>query len=166
VPPLWLLAQQQRIDNFIVRENPAQNGELAVIVVDSADRPLEHIDGTFRFSLNGFQQDLVFRNGTAAVQHPLESSTFVFFKHQNREKSIGWFYYVHKSANSLFPIKVHGWLLLIVPAVLLLLAYAFKRFILAFIVLAVVFVYFHQTKGLAVPHLLESVFLSIRDLVL
>jgi len=165
VLPLWLHAQQQRIDNFIVRENPAMNGTLAIIAVDSADRPLEHIDGTFGFSLNGFQQELVFHDGVAIVQHPLESSTFVFFKHQNHEKSIGRFYYVHKSDGGLYPIKVLGWLLLIVPVALLLLAYALKRFILVFIVLAAAFAYFHYTKGLEVSLLLESIFFSIRDFI-
>jgi len=165
VPPLCLHAQQQRIDNFIVRENLTRNGKLAIIAVDSADRPSEHIDGTFGFGLNGFQQELVFHGGVAVVQHPLESSAFVFFKHQNHEKSIGRFYYVHKSDDGLYPIQVQGWLLLIVPVALLLIAYAFKRFIVVFIVIAAVFAYFHYTKGLAVSQLLESIFLSVRDLV-
>jgi len=163
--PFLAWAQPQRIDNFIVRENLTQDGKLAIIALDSADRPLEHIDGTFRFSLNGFQQDLAFHDGVAVVHHPLESSTFVFFKHQNQERSVGRFYYVHKSDDGLLPIKVQGWLLLIVPVALLSLAYAFKRLILAFIALAVIFAYFHYAKGLEVSQLLESVYLSIRNLM-
>ncbi len=149
----------------MVKENLTQNGKLAIIAIDSADTPMEHINGTFLFSLNGFQQELAFHDGVAVIKHPLESSTFVFFKHQNQDQAIGKFYYIHKSDNNLKPIKIQGWLLLLIPAVILLIAYAFKRFIAVFITLAIVFVYFHYSKGLDISQLLESIFLSIRNFI-
>ncbi|WP_437921740.1 hypothetical protein [Sphingobacterium sp. LRF_L2] len=157
-------AQPQRIDNFIVEENLTKNGKLAIIAVDSAEKPLENINGTFVFNLNGFQQDLAFHDGIAVVKHPLESSTFVFFKHKNQEKSVGKLYYVHKSAQSLKPFKIYGALLLIIPGAILLIAYLFKRFLTTFVVLAVLYAYFHYTKGLDLSKIFESILFGLKGL--
>ncbi|MFD1768138.1 hypothetical protein [Sphingobacterium suaedae] len=156
-------AQAQRIDNFMVKENLTQNGKLAIIVIDSTERPVESISGTFVFSLNGFQQDLVFHDGIAVVKHPLESSTFVFFKHKNGQKSIGKLYYVHKADKELKPFKIYGLLLLIIPAAILLVAYLFKRFLAAFAILALIYVYFHYAKGLDLSKILESIFSALKE---
>ncbi len=158
-----LHAQTQRIDNFIVKENLTQNGKLAIIAVDSAETPQENINGTFIFNLNGFQQELSFHDGIAVVKHPLESSTFVFFKHKNQDNSVGKLYYVHKSSTGLKPIKIYGLLLLIIPVALLLIGYLFKRFLTMFVVLALVYAYFHYAKGLDLSKILESIFMALKN---
>jgi len=157
-----VVGQTQLIQNFVVKENLTQNGKLAIIAVDSADQPLEHINGTFQFSLNGFKQELAFHDGIAVLKQPVESSTFAMFKHTNQAQTVARFYYIHKSDNALKPIKIQAWLLLIIPVLILLIAYAFKRFISVFIILAIVFLYFHFSKGLDISQLLESVFLGIK----
>lgn len=158
-------AQSQQINNFIVKENLTQNGKLAIIAVDSLDNPVEHINGTFLFNLNGFQQDLIFHDGIAVIKQPLESSNFVFFKHKNQEKSLGKLYYIYKSKTELKPIKIYGLLLLVIPAVVLLIAYAFKRFIGTFIVLALIYGYFHFSKGLDLSKIFESILLGLKNLI-
>ncbi|TYP93115.1 hypothetical protein BC792_11416 [Sphingobacterium allocomposti] len=157
-------AQKQRIQNFLVKENLTQNGKLAIIAVDSAERPLETVNGTFIFSINGFQQDLDFHDGIAVVKHPLETSTFVFFKHKNQATTVGKLYYIHKKNNELKPFKIHGLLLLIIPAGLLLVGYLFKRFLTVLVILALVFGYFYYAKGLDISKILESAFLTIKEL--
>lgn len=156
-------AQEQRIDNFIVKENLTQNGKLAIIAVDSAETPKEDINGTFVFNLNGFQQDLSFHDGVAVIKQPLESSTFVFFKHQNQHDSVGKLYYVHKSETGLKPFKIYGMLLLVIPVALLLIGYLFKRFLTMFVILAIIYAYFHYSKGLDFSKILESVFMGLKS---
>src|SRR5690606_15430493 len=112
----------------------------------------------FSFSLNGFQQQLNFHDGVAVVQQPLESSTFVLFSHKNQNKSIGKLYFVHKSDNQLQPFAIYGPLLLIIPACILLVAYLFKKFIVTFIILAIIYAYVHYSKGLDFSQIFESVF--------
>lgn len=158
-------AQPQRIANFIVKENLTQNGKLAIIAVDSAEQPLENINGTFVFELNGFQQDLSFHDGVAVVKHPLASSTFVFFKHKNQDDSVGKLYYIHKSEQALKPFKIYGLLLLIIPAALLLVGYLFKRFLTVLVVLALVYAYFNYSKGLDLSKIIESIFIAIKGLL-
>src|SRR5690606_6041297 len=121
-------AQKQRIQNFLVKENLTQNGKLAIIAVDSAERPLETVNGTFIFSINGFQQDLDFHDGIAVVKHPLETSTFVFFKHKNQATTMGKLYYIHKQNNELKPFKIPELFLLTTPARLLLFGSLFNPF--------------------------------------
>ncbi|MFD2595888.1 hypothetical protein [Sphingobacterium griseoflavum] len=158
-------AQPQRIANFIVKENLTQNGKLAIIAIDSAEQPLENINGTFVFELNGFQQDLSFHDGIAVVKHPLASSTFVFFKHKNQDDSIGKLYYIHKSEQALKPFKISGLLLLFIPASLLFIGYLFKRFLTVLVVLAIVYVYFNYSKGLDLSKIIESIFTAIKGLI-
>lgn len=158
-------ASPQYISNFIVKENLTQNGKLAIIAVDASEKPMENISGTFLFTLNGFQQDLAFHDGIAVVKHPLESSTFVFFKHKNQENSIGKLYYIYKSEAGMKPIKIYGMLLLIIPAAILLVAYAFKRFLFTFVLLALVFVYFNYSKGLDFSKILESTLMTIKNMI-
>ncbi|MGO1244801.1 MAG: hypothetical protein ACTJHT_06355 [Sphingobacterium sp.] len=158
-------AQPQRIDEFIVKENLTQNGKLAIIALDSMARPQEYINGTFAFSLNGFQQQLNFHDGIAVIQQPLESSTFVFFKHENQEKSIGQLYFVHKSDSELKPFKIHGLLLLIIPTLILLIAYFFKRFIATLLILGLIYAYVHYAKGLDFSQIIESIFHSLHSFI-
>ncbi|TYR33025.1 hypothetical protein FXV77_18490 [Sphingobacterium phlebotomi] len=158
-------AQPQRIDNFIVKENLTQNSKLAIIALDSAEQPLERIDGTFVFNLNGFQQDLRFHDGVAVVQQPVESSTFVFFKHKNQEKTVSKLYYIHKKNSELKPFKINGLLLLFIPLAILLIAYLFRRFLVTFVVLAVVYAYFHFSKGLDFSNIMESILDALKSLI-
>ncbi len=158
-------AQPQRIDNFIVKENLTQNSKLAIIALDSAEQPLERIDGTFVFNLNGFQQDLRFHDGVAVVQQPVESSTFVFFKHKNQEKTVSKLYYIHKKNSELKPFKINGLLLLFLPLAILLIAYLFRRFLVTFVVLALVYAYFHFSKGLDFSNIMESILDALKSLI-
>ncbi|WP_208292266.1 hypothetical protein [Sphingobacterium paludis] len=158
-------AQPQHIGNFIVKENLTQNGKLAIIAVDSAEQPLETINGTFVFNLNGFEQDLAFHDGVAVVKHPLASSTFVFFKHKNQESSVGKLYYIYKSDQALKPFKINGLLLLIIPGAFLLVGYLFKRFLTVLVILAIIYGYFHYAKGLDFSKIVESIFAGIKGFV-
>jgi len=155
-------AQPQHIGNFVVKENLTQNGKLAIIAVDSAEQPLESINGTFVFNLNGFEQDLSFHDGVAVIKHPLASSTFVFFKHKNQESSVGKLYYIHKSDQALKPFKISGLLLLIIPGALLLVGYLFKRFLTVLVILAIIYGYFHYSKGLDLGKIIETIFAGIK----
>lgn len=161
----WLVsAQSILIDDFIVKENLSQNGKLAIIAVDSYEKADSQIQGTFAFSINGFQQRLLFSDGVAVMNDPIESSTFVFFKHKNQSKEIGRFYFIRKSDKGLTPYKLSGLMLILIPIVILLIAYVFKRFLMVFVTLAVVFVYLHFSKGLDMSQVLESFFFSIKGL--
>lgn len=156
--------QQLRIDNFTVKENLTQNSKLAIIALDSAEQPLERINGTFVFNLNGFQQDLQFHDGVAVVQQPVESSTFVFFKHKNQEKTVSKLYYIHKKESELKPFKINGLLLLLIPLAILLVAYMFRRFLVTFFILALVYAYFHFSKGLDFSNIMESILDALKNL--
>ncbi|SKB64105.1 hypothetical protein SAMN05660841_01628 [Sphingobacterium nematocida] len=148
----------QYIDNFIVKENLTANGKVAIVAVDSLDIANEAINGTFKFSINGFEQTLSFHQGVGVPSHPIDGSTFAYFKHKNLNGSSGKLYFLYKKDNNITPIKINGLLLLIIPAALLLLAYAFKRLLTTFIVLAVIYGYFSFSKGLSISQIIESAF--------
>lgn len=154
-----------RIDNFIVKENITSNGKVAIVAVDSAENADERINGTFKFSINSFEQSLEFHDGVGVPSHAIDGSTFVYFKHKNIEKSTGKLYFLYKKDNNITPVKINGLLLLIIPAVLLLIAYAFKKLLTTFIVLAIVYGYFSFSKGLSLSQILESAMEVVKNLI-
>lgn len=159
--PTLIWAQYQRIDNFIVKENLTSNGKVAIIAVDSVERADESINGTFKFSINGFEQSLEFHDGVAVPAHPIESSTFVYFKHKNLDSTTGRLYFLYKKDSEITPVKINGLLLLVIPVLILLIAYVFKRFLVTFLILAIAYGYFSYSKGLEPLKLLESAYHTI-----
>ncbi|WP_140936768.1 hypothetical protein [Sphingobacterium lumbrici] len=164
IVPFLSTAQEQRIDNFIVKENLTQNGKIAIIAVDSAEVADERIDGTFLFSMNGLQQSLQFHQGVAVPSQKIDGSTFVFFKHKNQDNSTGRLYFIYKNDNSLKPYKVNGLLLLIIPVLLLLIAYIFKRMLLTLVILGLIYGYLSFSKGLAFTQIIESTLQVVKNL--
>ena len=148
----------QKIDNFTIKENLTSNGKVAIIVVDSADVANDKINGTFKFTINGFEQTIAFHDGVGVPSHAIENSTFVFFKHKNQDKTTGKLYFLYKKDNKITPIKINGLLLLIIPALVLLIAYVAKRMMTTVIILAIVYGYFSFSKGLSITQILESAF--------
>lgn len=145
-----------QIDNFQIKESLTGNGKIAIIATDSLDNPNENIKGTFKFSINGFEQSLAFHNGVAVPTDPIDGSTFVYFKHKHQDKSTGKLYFLYKKEKEITPIKINGLLLIIIPAIILFIAYAFKRFIGTFVVLVLVYGYFSFSKGLSISQIIES----------
>jgi len=160
--PTLVWGQYQRIENFIVKENLTANGKIALIAVDSLENVNEHINGTFKFSINSFEQSLTFHDGVAVPSHPIDGSTFALFKHKNQHNSISKLYFLYKTDKEIIPVKINGLLLLIIPGIILLIAYMFKRFLTAFVILALIYVYFSSTKGLSLVQILENTYHTIK----
>ncbi len=160
--PTLVWGQYQRIENFIVKENLTANGKIALIAVDSLENVNEHINGTFKFSINSFEQSLTFHDGVAVPSHPIDGSTFALFKHKNQHNSISKLYFLYKTDKEITPVKINGLLLLIIPGIILLIAYMFKRFLTTFVILALIYVYFSSTKGLSLMQILENTYHTIK----
>lgn len=153
------------IVNFEIKEYITNNNKLAIVALDSLKQAEDQLKGTYRFSINGFVNDLEFHNGVALIPQSIESSTFIFVKHKNIDQSFGKYYYIFKKGDNLKTFELNGLTLLLIPLLLLFIAYIFKRFLFTFIVLAGIFLYFYLSKGLDVGQLIESVFFSLKNLI-
>lgn len=153
-----VLSQEEylRINNFEIKESLTANGKIAIIATDSLDQADENISGTFKFTINGFEQSLAFHNGVAIPSDPIDGSTFVYFKHKNKDTSTGKLFFLYKKDKEITPIKINGLLLILIPAIILFIAYVFKRFLTTFIILAIIYGYFSFNKGLSISQILES----------
>lgn len=153
-----------KIVNFEIKEYITNNNKLAILALDSLKHSNEELKGTYRFSINGFVHDLEFHNGVALIPQSIESSTFIFLKHENIDRVLGKYYYVLKKGDHLKTFELNGLTLLLIPLLLLFIAYIFKKFLLTFILLGGIFVYFYLSKGLDIGQLIESIFFSLRNL--
>lgn len=163
--PVFATNSPLEIKDFETKQYITDNGKLAIIVLDSLKNVDESINGTFRFLINSFSHDLRFNDGVSVIPQVVESSTFILLKHQSQSSSIGKYYYILKKGNKLKTIEINGLTLLLIPVVLLFIAYIFKRFLLTFVIIGLCFAYFYFSKGLDFGQLLESVILSIQKLL-
>ncbi|MFZ4262362.1 hypothetical protein ACFRAE_09975 [Sphingobacterium sp. HJSM2_6] len=160
-----LKAQQIQIRDFSVKENLSQNGKLAIIALDSLEKTDNSINGSFAFTINGFQQDLKFTDGVAVTSQSIKSSTFVFFKHENVAKDFGKLYFLRVTEQGITPYKIKGLFLIILPLAILFIAYIFKRFLVTLVILAIGYFYLNYSKGLDLKQVLESIIMGIKDLI-
>jgi len=160
---LSTLAQAKNIHNFTIKESLSKNDKLAIIAIDSLDQTDEGVNGTYIFSLNGFKQELKFHDGIAVSHLPIESSTFIFFKHKNQENNKGRLFYIYKGEKDLKPFAISGLAFVIIPGIVLLFAYLFKRVLLSIILMIIGFSFFNYSKGLSLGNIVESILHSIKN---
>ncbi|MDQ7949823.1 MAG: hypothetical protein REI78_12025 [Pedobacter sp.] len=158
-------AQDADINNFLVKESLLKNSKLAIIAADSLDQPLEKINGTYTFSVSGFTQSLTFSDGVALLPLPIAKSTFVYIKHQNDSGTHSKLLYVYKKDSNLNPITISRIFLIIIPLVIVVLAFAFKRFIYIALILFIVWLIFSYSNGLNISTFFETTFDYLRNLV-
>jgi hypothetical protein len=152
------------IKNFTVKENPFGKDELAVVATDTAGVIQEGINGTFKFSINGFDEDLDFKNGTAFYRRKLEKSSFIYIKHTNDMGSSSTLYYVYRQESKLTPIRISWVILIAIPCILILIGYMFRKLIIIAVVLFCIFLYFNHSNGLSIPTFFETVFDGIKHM--
>jgi len=156
-------AQPVAVNNFIVKENLLKNEKLAIIAADSTDKPLEEINGTFLFVINGFKQELKFNDGVAVAPQQIEKSGFVYIKHKNESGTHAKLYYVIKKGTDLNPIKINWMLLVLIPAVLILLGTMFRKFLVFALIILIIILIFNHNKGLSLGGLFETIFDGLRS---
>ena len=153
------------INNFMIKENLLKNNKIAIIATDSLDIPIESLNGTFQFSINGLGQELRFNEGVSVMKQPINKSTFIYLRHENESGTHGKLYYVYQKDNNLNPIKISWWILVIIPLILILLAALFRKFIVVALILLVGIFYYNSSQGLKIPTFFDTIFDGLRNLI-
>jgi len=152
------------INNFIVKENLLKNEKIAIIACDADEKPLENVNGTFQFSVNGFKQVLKFNEGVAIAPQPINESTFIYLRHKNESGTHGKLYYVLKQENNLKPIKINWMMLAFVPIALVLIAFTFRKLLIYAVVVLLVIFLFNARQGLNLPTFFDTIFDGLKSL--
>jgi len=157
--------QNADINNFLVKESLLKNSKLAIIAADSLEIPIEKISGIYTFSVSGFTQTLDFNSGVAILPLQIDKSTFVYIKHQNDNGTHSKLLYVYKKDGNLNPITISRIFLIIIPLLIIILVFAFKKFIYIGLILLLIFIYFTYSNGLNVSTFFETTFDYLKNLV-
>jgi hypothetical protein len=152
------------INNFIVKESLLKNSKLAIIAADSLENPMENINGIYTFSVSGFTQEVKFNDGVAILPLQLERSSFVYIKHQNDEGTHSKLLYVYKKDGTLNPYVISSLWLVLFPLIVVVIAFAFRKFIIIAAIILVIFIYFNHSNGLSLPTFFETIFDGLKTL--
>lgn len=155
-------AQTADINNFIVKESLLKNSKLAIIAADSLEQPMEKINGLYTFTISGFTQELKFNDGVAILPMQLDKSAFVYVKHQNDKGTHSKLLYVYKKEGTLNPFTINSLWLVIIPLLLVFMAFAFRKLIIFVVILLLVFIYFNHSNGLNLSTFFETIFDSLK----
>jgi len=158
-----LTSNQVAINNFIVKENLLKNDKIAIIACDANEKPLETVNGTFQFSVNGFKQSLRFNDGVAVPPQQIDKSTFIYLRHENEAGTHGKLYYVIKKDQDLKLIKINWLLLVLIPLIIIILATMFRKFILIAAVILIILFIFNSSNGLKLGTFFETVFDGLKS---
>ena len=158
-------AQETFINNFIIKESLLQNSKLAIIATDSLGAPKENINGQYTFSISGFTQKLSFNNGIAIIPQQMDKSSFVYIKHENDKGTHGKLLYVFKKNGHLNPIVINTLYFILIPIIIIILAFAFKKLIYFALILFLIIIIFGYVNGLNFSITLETVFDYLKSLV-
>ncbi|KEQ29594.1 hypothetical protein [Pedobacter antarcticus] len=157
-------SQKAEINNFLVKEGLLKNSKLAIIAADSLDQPIERINGSYTFTVSGFTQPLKFNEGVAVLPMQLERSAFVYIKHENERGTHSKLLYVYKKDGNLNPIAINSMWLILIPLLLVFIAFAFRKLIIFVVILLLVFMYFNHSNGLNLSTFFETVFDTLKTL--
>ena len=157
-------SQKLDINNFIVKESLLKNSKLAIIAADSLENPMERINGIYTFTVSGFSQPLKFNDGVAIVPLQLERSAFVYIKHQNDEGTHSKLVYVNKKEGSLNPYTINSSWLVIIPLIIVVIVFLFRKLLILGIIIFLVLIYFNHSSGLGIGTFFETIFDSLSRL--
>jgi hypothetical protein len=160
---VYSYAQSADINNFIVKESLLKNSKLAIIAADSLDNPIEKVNGIYTFSVSGFTQEVRFSDGVALLPLPLESSAFVYIKHQNDKGTHSKLFYVYKKDGNLTPYAFNSLWLVLFPVLLFVIAFLFRKFLIIAVILFLIFIYFNHSNGLSIGTFFETIFDSLKS---
>lgn len=168
IVPAWCFAATFKGDNivlnqFIVKENPFAQNEIAIVAVDSLKNTMSDLNGQYLFTINGFDDTLKFNKGVAFYSHKIDRSSFIYARHENEKGTHSMLYYIYVS-DKLVPVHISWVVLIAIPVVLVLLGYMFRKFIIVAIIIFLVFIYFNYHAGLSVGTFFQSVIDGLRSL--
>jgi hypothetical protein len=150
------------IKHFVVKENPFASGEVAIVATDTLNQVQENVSGVFLFTINGLDDTIKFEKGTGFIRHKIMNSTFIYVKHENVTGIHSKLYYIYKNNDTLSAFSISWVWLLVVPTILALFGYLFKKFIVLAIIILMVFFYFNYHNGLSLPTFFESIIDGLR----
>ncbi|GGC70414.1 hypothetical protein GCM10011387_24820 [Pedobacter quisquiliarum] len=157
-------SQKLDINNFIVKESLLKNSKLAIIAADSLENPLEQINGIYTFTVSGFSQSLRFNDGVAIVPLQLERSAFVYIKHINDSGTHSKLVYVYKKEGSLSPYTVNSMWLVIIPLIIVVIVFLFRKLLVLGIIIFLILLYFNHSNGLGIGTFFETIFDALKRL--
>lgn len=156
--------QRIAVNNFVVKENLLKNNKIAIIAADENEKPIESLNGTFQFSINGFQQELKFNDGVAVAPQAIDKSTFLYLRHENESGTHGKLYYIYKKDDNLSPYRVNWLVLILIPLGIIIIATLFRKFIIIGGIILVAFLIFNSKNGLGIPTFFDTVFDGLKGL--
>lgn len=130
------------ISDFRLENDLDGDGSYSLCAIDDQGQLVEKAEGTYEFVVNGYLEKIDFKGGMGAVRKPDSKFFFIYLKHSNKTEDIYRLYYSVSGVLIPFPL----WILILIPALLILFTLLFRRMLILLILVA--FVAFFVFQGL------------------
>lgn len=145
---------------FPIHDFKLENREgLKIQVVNKEGDVDKSIEGIYTFVINGYIENVTFKNGEAALSKNFNSSEIFFIKHEKSSETVSHLYYAING----WTIPIPFWLLLIVPIIFIILAMFIKRIL--FILLLIGFVLFFVLQGMDLSAFINLIKEAIKNII-
>src|SRR3546814_3744067 len=78
----------QTLEDFSVRESERAGETIELVVLDASGNQQSSFSGKHPFSINGFETELEFRDGSAYFPREVASSTFLYLKYRGAKDNV------------------------------------------------------------------------------
>ena len=154
---LGLALARVPIHDFKLSPALFENNSIHIKALNEAGDEDILVNGRYTFSVNGFEKRLFFLGGSAEYPDNLTSSTFLYMKCGPVDRPVSRLFYVYRTTAGLSPFKISLFWLLVIPVILILGSFVFRRLIILVFIVIVLFFLFN--KGLSV----SSYFNAVKD---
>lgn len=114
-----------------------------IVALNKDGQTDQEIEGFYKFSINGYIEDVKFYRGRAALKSNFSDSPVLYVKHEREGKaSLEHLFYSYGSTT----VRIPFWTLLIIPILIIVLAIIVKRLIV--LILLIGFVLFFVMQGM------------------
>ncbi len=151
-----LRSSKKNIYQLEIKSRFLDKSNLTIIAKDSIGREENGINGIYPIEINGFEYRLFFIFGKASFPGKLRNSTLVSLKALDETVTQPSFYLLIRWPTGIYPQKVSVFWLIGIPLVILILCFLFRKLILVFGVVLILFFIFN--KGVDPIHLFHSIY--------
>ncbi len=109
-----------QITDFDLRSDYPAKQNILLVAAAKEEKFTSKLNGTYSFTINGYVEQLKFKEGVATIPVDFTNTSLFYIKHANKKgEEIQKLYYAKKNSNEVTFFYIPLWALLIIPLIII-----------------------------------------------